>query len=264
MNKVVKVQNHDVTVIEWNNERVVTTPQLAELYDTDADNIRHNFSRNTERFEEGKHFYLLKGEELQQFKDHMTDCHVVNQRSSHVYLWTQRGASRHCKMLGTDKSWDVFDCLEEAYFNPQFNTSDLSPELRLLINMERQQKAQEKRLAEVEANVQATRDIIALNPNSWRDDALRMIVKIAQKMGGNEYISTVHNEIYKLLDERFKVNLSVRLTNMRRRMAEEGVSKSRRDKANRLDVIAEDKKLIEGFLIIVKEMAIKYGVTEVA
>lgn len=48
MNKVVKVQNHDVTVIEWNNERVVTTPQLAELYDTDADNIRHNFSRNTE------------------------------------------------------------------------------------------------------------------------------------------------------------------------------------------------------------------------
>ena len=67
-----------------------------------------------------------------------------------------------------------------------------------------------------------------------------------------------------MLDERFKVNLSVRLTNMRRRMAEEGVSKSKRDKANRLDVIAEDKKLIEGFLIIVKEMAIKYGVTEVA
>ena len=142
--------------------------------------------------------------------------------------------------------------------------SDLSPELRLLINMERQQRAQEKRLAEIEEAVQATRDIIALNPNSWRSDATKMIIRIAQKMGGNEYISTVHNEIYKLLDERFKVNLSVRLTNMRRRMAEEGISKSKRDKANRLDVIAEDKKLIEGFLIIVKEMAIKYGVTEVA
>ena len=142
--------------------------------------------------------------------------------------------------------------------------SDLSPELRLLINMERQQRAQEKRLAEIEEAVQATRDIIALNPNSWRSDATKMIVRIAQKMGGNEYISTVHNEIYKLLDERFKVNLSVRLTNMRRRMAEEGISKSKRDKANRLDVIAEDNKLIEGFLIIVKEMAIKYGVTEVA
>ena len=141
--------------------------------------------------------------------------------------------------------------------------SDLSPELRLLINMERQQRAQEKRLAEVEETVQATRDIIALNPNSWRSDATKMIIRIAQKMGGNEHISTVHSEIYKLLDERFKVNLSVRLTNMRRRMAEEGVSKSKRDKVNRLDVIAEDNKLIEGFLIIVKEMAIKYGVTEV-
>ena len=129
--------------------------------------------------------------------------------------------------------------------------------------MERQQRAQEKRLAEVEETVQATRDIIALNPNSWRSDATKMIIRIAQKMGGNEHISTVHSEIYKLLDERFKVNLSVRLTNMRRRMAEEGVSKSKRDKVNRLDVIAEDNKLIEGFLIIVKEMAIKYGVTEV-
>lgn len=51
---------------------------------------------------------------------------------------------------------------------------------------------------------------------------------------------------------------------MRRRMAEEGTSKSKRDKTTKVDVIAADKKLIEGYLIIIKEMAIKYGVTEVA
>ena len=173
----------------------------------------------------------------------------------------------HSKLPAAEKfeSWVFDEVLPSIRKHGDYisDTSDLSPELRLLINMERQQRAQEKRLAEVEETVQATRDIIALNPNSWRSDATKMIVRIAQKMGGNEYISTVHNEIYKLLDERFKVNLSVRLTNMRRRMAEEGISKSKRDKANRLDVIAEDKKLIEGFLIIVKEMAIKYGVTEV-
>ena len=26
-----------------------------------------------------------------------------------IMLWTCRGASRHCKMLGTDKAWEVFD-----------------------------------------------------------------------------------------------------------------------------------------------------------
>jgi hypothetical protein len=43
-------------------------------------------------------------------------------------------------------------------------------------------------------------------------------------------------------------------------MAEEGVNKSKRDKLSYLDVIADDKKLIEGYTAIVKEMAIKYGV----
>lgn len=102
MNNIVKIQNHDVAVIEWNGERVVTTAQLAELYETDIDNIQKNFKRNINRFEEGKHFYALKGLELQDFKNHPTNCRLVNSHSSCLYLWTQRGASRHSKMLGIE------------------------------------------------------------------------------------------------------------------------------------------------------------------
>ena len=43
-------------------------------------------------------------------------------------------------------------------------------------------------------------------------------------------------------------------------MADEGVCKSKRDKLNYLDVIARDSRLIEGYVAIVKELAIKYGV----
>ena len=42
-------------------------------------------------------------------------------------------------------------------------------------------------------------------------------------------------------------------------MADEGVCKSKRDKLNRVDVIADDKKLIEIYVAIVKETAVKYG-----
>ena len=45
-------------------------------------------------------------------------------------------------------------------------------------------------------------------------------------------------------------------------MADEGVCKSKRDKLNKLDIIGEEKKLLECFLAIVKELAIKYGVQE--
>ncbi|MFR5524597.1 MAG: hypothetical protein ACLTJG_06585 [[Clostridium] innocuum] len=50
------------------------------------------------------------------------------------------------------------------------------------------------------------------------------------------------------------------MTNKRRRMADEGICKSKRDKLNYLDIIAEDKKLVEIYTAIVKELAIKYGV----
>jgi len=52
--------------------------------------------------------------------------------------------------------------------------------------------------------------------------------------------------------------LGIRLTNKKKTQAENGVCKSKRDKLNNLDVIADDKKLTE--VAIVKEMAIKYGV----
>ncbi len=34
-----------------------------------------------------------------------------------LILWTERGAARHAKMLETDKAWEVFEKLEDNYFN---------------------------------------------------------------------------------------------------------------------------------------------------
>ena len=45
-----------------------------------------------------------------------------------------------------------------------------------------------------------------------------------------------------------------------RRMADEGVCKSRRDKLTKVDVIADDAKLIEIYIAVVKEMCVKYGI----
>ena len=59
------------------------------------------------------------------------------------------------------------------------------------------------------------------------------------------YIRDVNTEVYDLVDTRAGVSLAVRLTNKRRRMADEGVCKSTRDKLSKIDVITDDKKLIE-------------------
>lgn len=110
------VENKMQTPIEWNGQVVITTAQLAEVYGTTADNINNNFSQNSNRFEAGKHYILLTGEELRQFKNLPVINGVVSKNTSRLYLWTRRGASRHCKILGTDKAWEQFDYLEDNYF----------------------------------------------------------------------------------------------------------------------------------------------------
>lgn len=147
------------------------------------------------------------------------------------------------------------------------NINELSPELQYLIKVELKQKEQEKALQEVNAKVDDTNkriddigEIVALNPNSWRQDAKGIISKIAQAMGGYEYIRDVNHAVYELVDARAGCSLATRLTNKRNRMAGEGVCKSKINKLNKVDIIAEDKKLIEIYLSIVKEMAIKNGV----
>lgn len=139
--------------------------------------------------------------------------------------------------------------------------NNLSPELRFLINVEMQQKEQQKQIDDVKSDLQGIRDTILLSPSTWRTDTSKMITRIAQKLGGNEYIQTVREESYKLLEERAHVALSIRLSNIRKTMAENGVCKSKRDKLNKVDVIERDPKVLECYLAIVKEMAIKYGVS---
>lgn len=58
---VVQNQHDEIPVLEWQGVRVVTTETLARGYGTDEANIRKNLSRNSDRFEEGKHYNLLTG-----------------------------------------------------------------------------------------------------------------------------------------------------------------------------------------------------------
>ena len=108
-----------MTPIEYRGQVVITTAQLAEVYGTTSKNITNNFQRNSDRFTEGKHYFVLKGDELKEYKSKTSERGVPVSSANSMYLWTRRGASRHCKILGTDKAWEQFDYLEDNYFEKQ-------------------------------------------------------------------------------------------------------------------------------------------------
>ncbi len=119
----------DMQVITHNSVPVVTTEMLADFYGTETNNIKVNVTRNSDRFEEGKHFFKLEGEELKQFKNRVTESNLVQKQAKALTLWTERGAARHAKMLETDKAWEVFEQLEECYFNKK--AAPIAPALPL-------------------------------------------------------------------------------------------------------------------------------------
>ena len=129
---------NELTVLEHNSIRVMTTEQLAEAYGCAPKQIQQNFNNNRVRFIAGKHYFKLEGADLKAFKDSLENIEsVVGSRAPALILWTKRGAARHSKMLGTERAWDVFDELEESYFNPMRN---MTPEEFLLCSAQRMVK----------------------------------------------------------------------------------------------------------------------------
>ncbi|MCO4107500.1 ORF6N domain-containing protein [Citrobacter freundii] len=113
---VISVNHSSVPVITYRNQRVVTTESLASGYGTTAQNITNNFNRNKIRFVEGKHYFRIEGDEVENLRNSFSSVQISSKARS-LYLWTERGASRHAKMLETELAWDFFEQLEDHYFN---------------------------------------------------------------------------------------------------------------------------------------------------
>lgn len=114
----IQLSVESLSVVTHNNIPVVTTELLAQLYGTTAHSITKNHRSNVSRFVCGKHYYKIAGKELVDLRVTYSDLQISAKTRS-LILWTERGAARHAKMLETDQAWDVFEKLEECYFNPQ-------------------------------------------------------------------------------------------------------------------------------------------------
>lgn len=110
--------NDNLQVIETNNQRVLTTAQIAERYETTERRISENFNRNKERYTEGKHYYCLTGDVLREFKNDYANCGFVpGAKVNAFYLWTEKGALMLAKSLNTDKAWEAYEVLVDTYFS---------------------------------------------------------------------------------------------------------------------------------------------------
>ncbi len=170
--------------VEYKNQRIMTTKVLAEQFGSNEQNISRNFTRNSERFIEGKHYFKLEGQELKEFKGYVPNDESLKFVSI-LYLWTDRGAARHAKILDTDEAWDVYEKLEENYFNPNNVQKQLSPmeQLRLQYQVLNQH---EEKITEVESKVNTLENNMTIDHGQACNIKLTVDLEVKKLCCGNE------------------------------------------------------------------------------
>ena len=120
--------------VDYSNQRVLLTAQVAEVFNTTTERISHNFCENKQHFKEGEHFFKLTGAALRSFKkdwgfstfaarplssdteSFRSPTAPFSRMANCLYLWTEQGTMLHCKMVNTDEAWKMLKDLIAFYF----------------------------------------------------------------------------------------------------------------------------------------------------
>lgn len=268
MDEIITINKRDLSVKEYDGQRVVTFKDIDMIHKRPEGTAGRNFRNNKERFIEDVDFYKITPDEFRR-----TICDMDSRQQNDITLITESGYLMLVKSFTDDLAWDVQRDFVNKYFRAKSIKSafsDLSPQLQLLIGMEIKQKEieskqqeQETAIANANQRINAIRDVVSLNSKTWREDCRRIIAQIANKSGwGCIGIGAVYNEAYSIIDFRAGCNLERQLNNARKRMRENGASNTKINALSKIDIIARDKKLTEIYIAVVKDMAIKYGICE--
>lgn len=250
-------------------QKVMLAKTIAQIHSMELSKLNELINNNIYEFEQGIDILDLKTDPYQ-------GCVLENGlltkaqwgNSNNVYLLSQRGYVKLVAMMSNsnEKKWEVMNYLIDDYFSMKAEQKNdfenLSPELQMSYNLLRAMEKQEKRTRKLEQDVSHIKDVMLSKSNTknWRKTCKDTLVKTAAKMGGvNEYLGDLYTLSYTWLEERLHISLDKRLHNARKRMIKQGATKTEAEKLNALDIIENDKKLIEPYIQIVKEIGVKYS-----
>lgn len=191
--------------IEYGNQRVLTTAQLAEFYGTDTVRISQNYIRNMDKYQIGVHNFKIEGDYLKAFK---ADYQIyIPSNINSLMLWTEKGTFLHAKSLNTDKAWEVYGELVDTYFkikelNPYIT---LSKELKAIFITDQKVQAVESRISKLE-------NTMTIDYSQQEEIRHTVSVKAMSVLGVydapayKEIGRKAWNEIYRELKRVFRVN----------------------------------------------------------
>jgi len=253
----------DLTIFSEKGQLVTDSREVAGMIDTQHDQLMRKIRTYIE---------YLTSAKMQTLEFFIESTYIdAKGEVRPCYLLTKKGCDMVANKINGEKGViftatyvTKFEEMEKTIENT-LDTSMLSPELQMfkqifdsvaMSQLEQRKLSQE--IKSTKDEIAAVREVIEIVPsNSWRTETNSLVKKICYRLCDYK---TPKEDIYKALQQRAACDLKRRLENLRARLVLNGGSKSKADNLNYLDVIAEDKKLIEIYTSIVKEMAIKHKI----
>lgn len=168
--------------IEIKGIKVLTTKQIAEAYGVKADIIGYNFRYNKEHYIEGKHYIMLEGQALRDFKLTTVEIQRLLPRVNKLYLWTEKGALLHAKSLNTDKAWEVYDYLVDHYFRTVKENPAPKPHGSLVVDVPVNGEIQ-KDIAAIRKNISALDVLMDTINKYYSEEDYKKVVYIVEQQG---------------------------------------------------------------------------------
>lgn len=207
--------------------------------------------------------------EVKSYQSYFIESTYTNTQNKTLpnFLLTKKGCELFSTRMTGEKGTQFavayierFNEMENHIKQTEIDLANLSPELQMFNGLFQALAKQELQHKQLEAKVDAMQEMVAVNiRNDWRKQTHHLSNAIAGQLGSNKF-GLAKNMIFAEVEARAGVDLKTRLSNMKKRMREAGATALAVDKTTRVDVIAADKKLIEIYIAVIKEMAIKYGV----
>lgn len=259
MKQLVHIGESDISIKEYNGQRVVTFKDIDMVHGRPEGTASRNFRNNRERFIEGEDFFKISPDEIR--RSNLFD--IPDKATTDYALITEQGYLMLVKSFTDDLAWDVQRQLVNGYFKVRTIAKEMSPNLQMLQGLLNQMIEQEKlakqayeKADKAIESVENIKEAVMPVFDNWRAEINAKFNRI-QRCADVQF-NVLRTEMYSELERRAGCDLNTRLRNKRGRMSENGCTKTEINNLNKMDIIEENKQLREIFSKIVTEYEIKY------
>lgn len=120
MSNLISVNNAQIRQLIYRGQPVVTFQMVADVHDAKIATVEGSYHKNAQHFVDGKHTFLIEGEELQGLKSWLTNSQsVISANARSLRVFTEQGYYMLVKPMRDETSWRVQSEMAETYFRAQ-------------------------------------------------------------------------------------------------------------------------------------------------